>query len=135
MIHGMFHDQLHLIIRYSEPTRMEILNGPVAKRERDDRLRFPGDLAANGINAHGKPYLCEAIVAHWHARRSGRRSLRSAMILRGASEHDLKPDGAGIVNAFDGREYSESNGLQLSRRNVPHSEMRLRKRHHAAGHR
>ena len=74
MIHSILHDQFHLFIgdpgKLVAPSAggaglagMDLLNWPVAEGECNNRLRFPGDLPTNGIDAHG-PDLREIILAH-----------------------------------------------------------------------
>src|SRR5260370_11699433 len=60
VIHGILHDRLHFVVGDSGKTgtartrgtrlsSMDLLNWPVSERQRDDCLRFPGDLLASDI--------------------------------------------------------------------------------------
>ena len=62
-IHGILHDRLHFVVgdsgetgtagtRGARPSSVDLLNWPISECQRDDCLRFPGDLLPNDITFH-----------------------------------------------------------------------------------
>ena len=65
MIHGILHDHLQFVVgdsgetgsactRGAQPSSMDFLYWPISERQRDDCLRFPGDLMPSEITFHAR---------------------------------------------------------------------------------